>query len=391
MGFTLGMREEEYRLVPDFWLYTRALEQWLHEKSREGWSLKKFGNAPSITLVRDNAHERYRVVAWRPRFRKRDFDGESAAFLEARRREGWEVLKARKGVFIFVDRKGTARNFADEVTAATVRRRLPWHMVRNALPWLAFAAALLILHLRSDIFLYEWTSIFPLLIVGLVLLCGLVNAFCALARGLSGLYGAPERGKKALFYRWQRSPEVWTSAGMFVSFIVLVLMDTMHMLPNPWQGAALTAAEAPLRLEAVYGSTEGAFASEAQEGSFFVPRIARCHEESGAHSLSAQIYDCRWEWVAERVYEQERAFAAFYGGVDAEAETLEALGLDALFCREARDGDTSSVCFRDGSRVALLSLSPAADFETVCAALLEGTADCEMVRKNVFFFAGILS
>lgn len=75
MGFTLGMREEEYRLVPDFWLYTRALEQWLHEKSREGWSLKKFGNAPSITLVRDNAHERYRVVAWRPRFRKRDFDG----------------------------------------------------------------------------------------------------------------------------------------------------------------------------------------------------------------------------------------------------------------------------------------------------------------------------
>ena len=30
MGFTLGMREEEYRLVPDFWLCTRALEHWLN-------------------------------------------------------------------------------------------------------------------------------------------------------------------------------------------------------------------------------------------------------------------------------------------------------------------------------------------------------------------------
>ena len=35
MGFTLGMREETYRLVPDFWLYTRALEHWLNEKSGE--------------------------------------------------------------------------------------------------------------------------------------------------------------------------------------------------------------------------------------------------------------------------------------------------------------------------------------------------------------------
>ena len=92
MGFTLGMREEEYRLVPDFWLYTRALEQWLHEKSREGWSLKKFGNAPSITLVRDNAHERYRVVGGRPRIRKRDVVCVNAPIMGARRRAGGGVL-----------------------------------------------------------------------------------------------------------------------------------------------------------------------------------------------------------------------------------------------------------------------------------------------------------
>lgn len=153
---------------------------------------------------------------------------------------------------------------------------------------------------------------------------------------------------------------------MFILFIVLMVMSAMNMLPNPWQGAA-PAAEAPLRLEAVYGA-EGAFAGEAQEGTFFAPRIARYSEADGAHSLSAQLYDCRWEWVAERIYEQKRSYFESYGGTEAETETLEALGLGALFFGATRTGDTF-VCLRDGARVALFFLSPATDFETVCAAL----------------------
>ena len=367
MGFTLGMREEEYRLVPDFWLCTRALEHWLNEKSGEGWSFREFEDGSSITLARDNAHARYRAVARRSRLHKRDFDDETAAFLEARRHEGWEALDAREGVFIFVDREGTARDFTDDVTAATVRRRLPWLMLLKALPWLAFAAVVVISFVRADLFLYMWTSISPLLAVGLLLLWGLIAACCVLARGLAGLRGAPERGEKALFYRWYRSADVWTSVGMFVLFIALVVMSAMNMLPNPWQGAAPAAAEAPLRLEAVYGA-EGAFAGEAQEGTFFAPRIARYSEADGAHSLSAELYDCRWEWVVERIYEQERSFFESYGGTEAETETLEALGLGALFFGATRTGDTF-VCLRDGARVALFFLSPATDFETVCAAL----------------------
>ena len=367
MGFTLGMREETYRLVPDFWLYTRALEHWLNEKSGEGWSFREFDGVSSITLVRDNAHARYRAVTWRPRLRRRDFDDETAAFLETRRREGWEVLDAREGVFIFVDREGTARDFTDDVTAATVRRRLPRQMLLNALPWLALAVVAVISFVRIDLFLYMSTSIFPLLIFGLAASCGFIAACCVLVRGLAGLRGAPEHGEKALFCRWYRSANAWTSMGMFVLFIVLVVMDAMNMLPRPWRGAALAAAEAPLRLEAVYGA-EGAFAGEAQEGTFFAPRIARYSEADGAHSLSAELYDCRWEWVAERIYERERSSFESYGDTEAETETLDAPGLDALFFGATHIGDTF-VCLRDGTRVTLFFLSPATDFETVCAAL----------------------
>ena len=322
--------------------------------------------------MRDNAHARYRAVAWRPRLRKRDFDDETAAFLEARRREGWEALDAREGVFIFVDREGMARDFTDDVTAATVRRRLPRQMLLKALPWLAFAAVMVISFVRADIFLYMGTSISPLLTIGLLLLCGLIAACCVLARGLAGLRGAPERGEKALFCRWYRSADVWTSVGILVLFIALVVMDAMNMLPRPWRGAALAAAEAPLRLEAVYGA-EGAFTSEAQEGTFFAPRIAHYSEADGAHSLSAQLYDCRWEWVAERIYDQERSHFEAYGVVEVQTETLDALGLDtlgldALFFGAMRTGDTF-VALRDGTRVALFFLSPATDFETDCAAL----------------------
>lgn len=77
--------------------------------------------------------------------------------------------------------------------------------------------------------------------------------------------------------------------------------------------------------------------------------------------------------MAERIYEQERSFFESYGGAEAQTETLEALGLDALFFGSTRGGDTF-VALRDGARVALFFLSPATDFETVCAALAEGAA-----------------
>lgn len=77
--------------------------------------------------------------------------------------------------------------------------------------------------------------------------------------------------------------------------------------------------------------------------------------------------------MAERIYDQERSHFEAYGVVEVQTETLDALGLDtlgldALFFGAMRTGDTF-VALRDGTRVALFFLSPATDFETVCAAL----------------------
>ena len=102
------------------------------------------------------------------------------------------------------------------------------------------------------------------------------------------------------------------------------------------------------------------FDSEAESGSFFVPRVSFCDEEAEGASIFGRVMDCRWPWVAERVLESQLKYASGY-------ESAEVNGA-SFYLWDGLDGGSNLVC-RDGTRVSDLDLSPAIDMETLCAAL----------------------
>ena len=200
----------------------------------------------------------------------------------------------------------------------------------------------------------------PTLILLILLLCAAVAARAWLVRARRVLKAGGTSGEAALFAapRWQRSLLV------ALRYIVLLVVASVspylpNLLPDLWRGAPLTEAEAPLRTEAVYG-VAGAFDSEAESGSFFVPRVSYYDEETEGASIFGRVMDCRWPWVAERVLESQLKYATGY-------ESAEVNGA-SFYLWDGLDGGSNLVC-RDGTRVSDLDLSPAIDMETLCAAL----------------------
>ena len=53
---------EEAALAPNLWLRTRALEAWLNDKARQGWSLAAMDGTDAL-LRQDGGGKRFRVVA----------------------------------------------------------------------------------------------------------------------------------------------------------------------------------------------------------------------------------------------------------------------------------------------------------------------------------------
>ena len=150
---------------------------------------------------------------------------------------------------------------------------------------------------------------------------------------------------------------------LVVASVSPLLPDLMpRLLPDLWRGAPLAETEAPLRTEAVYG-VAGVFDSEAESGSFFVPRVSFYDEEAEGASIFGRVMDCRWPWVAERVLESQLGYASGYEIAEVDGATL--------YLWNDRDGGSDLVCL-DGTRVLDLNLSPAIDMETLCAALKNG-------------------
>ena len=111
---------EELTFAPYLWLRVRALEAWLNDRARQGWSLAAMDGHDAL-LVQDGARARYRAVLVR-RQRGVDFDAAAADLLARRRAEGWSFLGACDGVHIFVDREGRAADFEGVDTVPTARR-----------------------------------------------------------------------------------------------------------------------------------------------------------------------------------------------------------------------------------------------------------------------------
>ena len=351
---------EELTFAPYLWLRVRTLEAWLNDRARQGWSLAAM-DGHDVLLVQDGAQARYRAVLVR-RQRGVNFDAAAADLLARRRAEGWSFLGACDGVHIFVDREGQAADFADADTAPTARRLAAGRAVLAALPWLLLAAYFVIMRFSADG--YGLLSASPVLILPILLLCAAVAAGAWLVRTQRALKAEGKRDEAALFAapRWQRSLRL---ALCYIALLVAVnvsalLPDLMpRLLPDLWRGAPLTEAEAPLRTEAVYG-VAGAFDSEAESGSFFVPRVSCYDEEAEGASIFGRVMDCRWPWVAERVLESQLGYASGYESAEVNGATL--------YLWNDRDGGSDLVCL-DGTRVLDLNLSPAIDMETLCAAL----------------------
>ena len=117
-------------LAPGLWLRTRALEAWLNDKARQGWSLAAMDDA-DVMLKEDGGGRRYRVVA--------HAEAGLAAFLERCETEGWRLAGSGEDGYILEDAAGTAKSVCCPFPRGA--RVTPSRCIWAALyPWTALCA-----------------------------------------------------------------------------------------------------------------------------------------------------------------------------------------------------------------------------------------------------------
>lgn len=103
-------RHEEFTLAPDLWLRAQALENWLNEKSREGWSLSSMDET-LCTLRHDGTERRYRAFALREK--------DEEAFTRQCAELGWRQV-ARSGEVHVFEAVGDAPGQIDDAPSLRV-------------------------------------------------------------------------------------------------------------------------------------------------------------------------------------------------------------------------------------------------------------------------------
>ena len=186
---------------------------------------------------------------------------------------------------------GWDADFADADTAPAARRQAAGRAALAALPWLLLAAYFVIMRFSAG-GLRAYVRLADADVAHFAALRGGGGGRMARSRAEGAEGGRNKRRGRALC-----RPEMATGAARRAVLTsrclavasVRLLPDLMpDLLPDLWRGAPLTEAEAPLRTEAVYG-VAGAFDSEAESGSFFVPRVSRmrCSDRTAAASATA--------------------------------------------------------------------------------------------------------
>lgn len=366
---------EEAALAPNLWLRTRALEAWLNDKARQGWSLAAMDGTDAL-LRQDGGGKRYRVVA--------HADAGLTAFLERCEAEGWRLAGSGEDVYILEDAAGTAKEIEDGVTEAYVRRRCR----RKALAWAGLAAFYLLLYaivrLCSDGFDLMRSGVLGGLFLLVYPAMMLAGAAICLRRGARAIEGDVRQN---VLRRWWQKNLLLRAAWIFLTLVLSVVLG-VHLLPLVYHNAPLPEAEAPYTIENVYGM-EGEYSANETDGSFFVPVQADYASSREAflgrsRLLSVEMAGCRWEWVARRVFD------AYAGEGETRPDLAEALGVDALSLSAvsaggsllpldvaipsetvewllALAGNTSypyalRLCYRDGLRVVNIWAEPYEDF-----------------------------
>ena len=248
---------EEAALAPNLWLRTRALEAWLNDKARQGWSLAAMDGTDAL-LRQDGGGKRYRVVA--------HADAGLTAFLERCEAEGWRLAGSGEDVYILEDAAGTAKEIEDGATEAYVRRRCR----RKALAWAGLAAFYLLLYaimrlcgdgfdlMRSGVLGGLFFLVYPAMMLAAAAIC--------LRRGARAIEGDVRQN---VLRRWWQKNLLLSAAWIFLALVQSVVL-AVHPLPPVYHNAPLPEAEAPYTIENVYGM-EGEYSANETDGSFFVP------------------------------------------------------------------------------------------------------------------------
>ena len=312
-------------LAPDLWLRAPALEAWLNDRARQGWSLAGL-EGTDAPLRQDGGGRRFRVLA--------HADAGLAAFLEHCETEGWRLAGSGEDVYILEDAAGTAKEIEDESTEAYVRRRCR----RKALTWVGLAAACLLLYvivrlcgdgfdlMRSGVLGGLFLLVYPAMMLAAAAIC--------LRRGARAIEGDVRQN---VLRRWWQKNLLLSAAWIFLALVLSVVL-AVHPLPPVYHNAPLPEAEAPYTIENVYG-LEGEYRAYETDGSFFVPvqaNYASSRETflGRTRLLSVEMAGCRWEWVARRVFD------AYTGDGETRPDLAEALGLDALSLSVFSAGDS---------------------------------------------------
>ena len=301
-----GAHYETVALAPDLWLRAPALEAWLNDRARQGWSLAGLEGTDAL-LKEDGGGRRYRVVA--------HAEARLAAFLERCETEGWRLAGSGEDVYILEDAAGTAKEIEDGTTEAYVRRRCR----RKALTWAGLAAACLLLYvivrlcgdgfdlMRSGVLGGLFLLVYPAMMLAAAAIC--------LRRGARAIEGDVRQN---VLRRWWQKNLLLSAAWIFLALVLSVVL-AVHPLPPVYHNAPLPEAEAPYTLENVYG-LEGEYSAYETDGSFFVPVQAN-------YASSRETFLGRSRFLSGVA---RRVFDAYTGDGEARPDLAEALGVDAL-------------------------------------------------------------
>ena len=189
-------------------------------------------------------------------------------------------------------------------------------------------------------------------------LVGACITFNAGARAVDGLDGA-----NPLRRWWQTTPFQWS-----VTLLGLAAIVAFSMFVPLFPSAPLTAEQATYTVERVYG-VHGEFSDFSTKGSFFAPVQSGYTSSGGGYDFHVEETHCRWEWVAQRVYE---SYARGEPSPEAEALGLDELSVQVervddllrslLALQDSESYESLRVTYRDGTRVVYIRLEPGGPF-----------------------------
>ena len=200
-------------LAPDLWLRTRALEAWLNDKARQGWSLAGLEGTDAL-LKEDGGGRRYRVLA--------HADAGLAEFSRHCEAEGWQLAASGDGAHVFEAVREVSGALDERGSRAYARGRCG----RRALCWAALAAAVAL----AVLLLGLWGHL-PLWRRGaLAAFCFLPAlpplALCLhwLRRGWNAARGVGARG---VMRRWWQGNVLLRAAAFFAALIACILLAAL--------------------------------------------------------------------------------------------------------------------------------------------------------------------